>query len=175
MSIWWKLSESSILFLLLYLLQWISLSDGILDNFFYIYKLYRWHEQSISQQNCPNGLVYNPKKLWCDWPFNVPECNFPSTTTSGETSTSSPIPTTSPYSILPSTTTEQSSTTDSGSSTSGAPTTSTEVHTTSTVVTSTRTPTTGYGCPSVDGNYRDPKSCFSYYTCSNGYPYLMVF
>jgi len=75
-----------------------------------------------------------------------------------------------------STTTDQFSTTETDA-TSIDPTTSTTFpsssESTSTVITSTRLPTTSYECPSSDGNYPDPKSCLSYYTCSNGYPYIM--
>ena len=32
-------------------------------------------EQIRGHECCPNGLVFNPEILNCDWPFNVPNCN----------------------------------------------------------------------------------------------------
>ena len=32
-------------------------------------------QQIHGHECCPNGLVFNPEFLICDWPFNVPSCN----------------------------------------------------------------------------------------------------
>ena len=32
-------------------------------------------QQIHGHECCPNGLVFNPEILNCDWPFNVPNCD----------------------------------------------------------------------------------------------------
>ncbi len=58
--------------------------------FIYLIIQHQWIHHLL--QNCPEGLVYNPATELCDYPFNVPSCNVPQT--SSTTSTPLPITTT---------------------------------------------------------------------------------
>ena len=145
---------------------------------------------------CGNGLIWNNPKQWCDFPENVPTIAtkppvvLPVTTKTPIVTTKTPVVTTKTPVV---TTKSPVVTTKSPVVTTKSPvvTTKTPVVTTKTAVVTTKTPVVTtrkpvappvvtaptvnqpFQCPTANGLFADPASCFKYYNCGNGFAYSM--
>ena len=110
--------------------------------------------------------------LWLEWLFLYIATSTTTTTESTSTVTSTTISTTTEKITTVTESTQSSTVTESTTSASTSPSSTTEP--TSTTSRTTCAGSEVFTCPNPNGLFPNPCDCSSFYSCSNGTPYLEV-